>query len=398
MLGLDGQVETPYAMYASTRDGRLVKIIARGDRAPDGGIISDLGAPAVLPDGVLIFGAEVNEGKSKWRILRADPNQQDERIHAALDQSGVSSDCRPMLAEDPHVIAGPERSVVFVAKDQNGRGTLFRYANGRVTCDVRSGDRTAEGHLIVNLGFASEQPGDHGAVVLRAALATNAAQARRYNTKSAIVLVMPGTRASEVAVESSPIHGSRYGKQFGLPGLSQSDGKPLVAFTSYGGKGAALFVGRPNDLHTEIESGPRTPAGSLSFLSDQRPSLGDDGSVAIRAASGGRSLILQIRAGEPSVIAREGEEIAGGQKITGLGDPVRSASGRLYDEVMVEGEMGRVCSFSQAGPPSILSGTIDVFPSSFAVNRNDQFAFLARHTEKRTANLVKEQTRTGTSL
>jgi hypothetical protein len=392
MLKFEGGVETPSALYASAPDGHLVRVLEAGASAPNGGTISEIGVPALAPDGSLIFGAEVRKpDEVGWQIFRAGPVVGEAaRIEVVLNDSTMPPRCRPVLKTDPYVVAGNDGSIVFVAADESGGSALFRYVKGRIDCEMRVGDRTAEGRVIANLGFGSAQVGENGATVLHANLASSRDAARRHNTRNAILLAIPGAAAKEIAVEGNRTQdGKRYGANFGLPAISAAGGSLLIAFINHEAHGSALFVGPPNKSLRTLATGSRTQAGPLTFLSDRRPSLSQDGSVAIRAASGERSMILLIRGGEPFLVSREGDETGDGKILKGLGDPVRAASGSVYAEAIDQGEGERIYSFSSDGSsaevsriPTVLSSTIEVFPSSLAANQSGRFAFLARSRAK----------------
>lgn len=403
MLTLEGGVETSSALYASAPGGHLVKVLEAGASAPNGGTISDIGVPALAPDGSLIFGAEVRlRDEVGWQIFRAHPNlREGVRIEQTLDDSTMPPGCRPVLKTDPYVVADSEGSIVFVAGAADGGSALFRYAKGRLDCEVRVGDRTAEGHVIATLGFGTAQAGENGATVLHANLARSWEAACRHDTKNAILLAMPGAAAREIAVEGNrAADGRRYGADFGSPAISNAGGSVLIAFINHEANGSALFVGKPNELLRTLSTGARTQAGPVTYLSDRRPSLAEDGSVAIRAASGQRSLILLIRGGEPFLFSREGDEVGNGQSLKGLGDPVGANSGRVFVEAIDQDEGYRVYSFPSDGSSAgvsrtaaVLSGTIEFFPGSFAVNRSGQYAFLARSRGRRPGALARSSSR-----
>ena len=57
--GTGVSVGNSQALWASNSAGRAVQITAVGMRAPDGGKVSELGVPSMMPDGRVVFGAEV---------------------------------------------------------------------------------------------------------------------------------------------------------------------------------------------------------------------------------------------------------------------------------------------------------------------------------------------------
>jgi hypothetical protein len=367
----------------------MVKVVSRGARVPGGGTIADLGTPAVGIGGSVIFGADVHGegGGLGWRIFRGDPNAHGGSwIAGALGDSETTAKCRPSLKSDPQPVASEDGSIVFIASDQVGRSTLFRYANGRLNCLVRAGDRTAEGSVIAAVGFVSAAAAADGSIIFGASLAPGRDAARLPDTRNAILLAAPGSAAREIAVEGIRAEdGKRYGRHFGLPSISNSDGGVLVSFTNGDRAGDSLFVGTTKHPHRTISTGVSTGGLTLSYLSDGRPSVGEDGTVAIRAASGARWMILVVRSGEPLVLARDDDRV-GGMTAAHLADPAALQAGRLYVEAADAEDREHVLSLSTAEPPrtvtpnketaSIVSGAVSVFPYSLNVNRKGGVAFL----------------------
>jgi hypothetical protein len=137
------------------------------------------------------------------------------------------------LKTDPQPAASGDGAIVFIASDQVRRSTLFRYANGRLNCLVRAGDRTAQGSVIAALGFGSAVATADGSVIFGASLAPSRDTAREPDTRNAILLAAPGSATREIAVEGNQAEdGKRYGRNFGLPSISNSGGVVLVSFTN----------------------------------------------------------------------------------------------------------------------------------------------------------------------
>jgi antitoxin (DNA-binding transcriptional repressor) of toxin-antitoxin stability system len=95
-------------------------------------------------------------------------------------------------------------------------------------------------------------------------------------------------------------------------------------------------------------------------------------------------MILGVRAGEPFVIASQGDPIANSQTITGLSDPTLMGEGRVYAEAADQTQRNRAYSFSRSagntGTPynaNLLSDDLEVFPSSLTLDRTGRFAFLS---------------------
>src|SRR5205807_134678 len=91
--GTGVSVGTAQALYASNAAGQQVSVVAVGQRAPNGGKVTELGVPSMMPDGRVLFGAEVSRQGEKgstdrvgWGIYIGDPEAPaDRRIAPALD-------------------------------------------------------------------------------------------------------------------------------------------------------------------------------------------------------------------------------------------------------------------------------------------------------------------------
>src|ERR1700733_10565361 len=80
-VGSSVSVGNSQALYASDSSGRAVRISAVGMPAPDGGTITELGVPSMMPDGRVVFGAEVttkgehgSTDRQQWTIFFGDPD------------------------------------------------------------------------------------------------------------------------------------------------------------------------------------------------------------------------------------------------------------------------------------------------------------------------------------
>jgi len=389
------RVETASVLYATTSDGQIKKVLDAGTRVAGGGVIADFGNPAIASDGSLIFGALLQFDKRvEWRILRADSMDSSRgRIEELFKVAATMEGCRPLIKSDPRVAIGSDGSVVFVASDERGRTTLFRVANGQLACDLRAGERTVEGHVITNLGFGTAQVSDDGSVVLLASLAASSREAQSSDTRRAILLAGRGGIVKVVAREGDRApDGRNYGSDFGPPAIANGGTNLLVAFTNHDHLRSALFVGRPGHLTCGLITGAETSAGPITYLSNGRPSLAADGSVAFEGASGERSMILDVRAGEAFLVASEGDRIGNLHTITGLADPTLMRNGRVYVEAADQALRNGAYSFSTSGGNSaassnakLLSRDIDVFPSTLAVDRTRGLAFLSRSPDKSAA-------------
>ena len=327
-------------IWVSTPDGILVQIAAVGAAAPGGGTFSEMGMPAIAPDGQVIFGAEVSDANSvaRWEIFRGDLNAPaDKRVVRALESASASPGCVPNIKLDPYPVAGSNGAIAFIAPEASGSDALFRYSGGELTCAVRIGDRTAEGHRLkmMHFGSASMAPSGEVAFIGRIEYAGGRRDSNGHPSRLAIMLAAPHEPIHEVAVEGSRgPSGARYLAGFSLPAVVSTAHGAVVAFTGVSSRGSnsrgyGLYVFRGGKTIAVLASGDRTPVGRVTFLSGGRPALSPSGHIAVRAASGDRRAILTIRAGRPALVVAPGRATEVGSRIVTFGDPVVSASGRI---------------------------------------------------------------------
>jgi hypothetical protein len=329
-------------IWAGGADGALVKIATVGEDAPGGGTFTEMGVPSISPESQVIFGAEVtaSDGAARWEIFRSDPAASPgRRVVPAIEKCAASSRCVPNIKLDPYPIAGSNREIAFIAPEAAGSDALFRYADGELTCAVRIGDRTAEGHVLEMMHFGSAVMASSGEVAFIGRISANGARGdsrvNRGSSRLATMLATPHGPIHEVAVEGSRgPGGSRYLAGFSLPAVVSTRRGPVVAFTAMTARGTnarsyGLYVYRGGKTIEVLASGDRTSIGSVSFLSNGRPALSAGGSIAVRGASADRRAIYSIRDGHPSVVVAQGHETEIGSRILMFGDPVVSASGRI---------------------------------------------------------------------
>jgi hypothetical protein len=192
--------------------------------------------------------------------------------------------------------------------------------------------------------------------------------------------------------ESRAEDGKRYGRGFGLPSISNSSGGDLVSFVNRAGDGSSLFVGTAKHPHRATTTGVRTSAGTLTYLSAGRPSMAEDGTVAVKAASGDHTLIVVVRSGEPAVVAQDGDRPSS-MAVTDT-DPAALCAGKLYVEAVDAYNREHVLSLSAAEPLGdgtlkgaavvMMSGGLSVYPESVSVNRRGAVAFLEESNEPST--------------
>ena len=367
----------PSALYVASADGHSTRIVALGAAAPGGGTIAYIGAPTFANNGTVFFATQIRTAAAaEWKILRADLKEPNEvRIGLAMESRSAPPDCQPVLNTEPYVISDGDSTIAFVADRRDGGSALFHYTSGHLTCKVRTGDRTVEGNVITSIGFGSAHAAENGGTVLLVDLVRNDPAA----AKRGIVLAMPGAPVREIAVQGHRSHeGLRYGGHFGLPAIAVAGHNVLVAFTNHTDQGSALFMGLPDAPTRSVSVGAMVEGRALTYLSDGRPSLDSDSSVAIGAVAGLRRLILVLRSGEPLFAVAEGQKTNNGDRITGLGDPVATVSGRVYAEGMDQNGRDRIFIFqSGASVAQAISTRQEFLPSSAAVDRNGKIAFLA---------------------
>ena len=115
----------------------------------------------------------------------------------------------------------------------------------------------------------------------------------------------------------------------------------------------------------------------ITYLSDGRPALVSEGSVAMLAVARNQRMILVIRDGEPSVAARDGQMISNDNRLTGIGDPVAMGSGGISIEGM--NQSGHNCLVfvpAEATSAKAESSEQEIFPSSTAIDHQGRIAFL----------------------
>jgi hypothetical protein len=379
-------LQIPSALYVASADGHSTRIVALGAAAPGGGTIAYIGAPTFGNHGRVFFATQVRTAAAaEWKILRADLKERNEvGIELAIESRSAPPDCQPVLNTEPYVISDGDGSIAFVADRRGGGSALFHYTLRHLNCEVRTGDRTAEGNVITNIGFGSASAAENGGTVLLVDLVRNDHAVAKRAIRRGIVLAMPGAPVREIAVQGNRSHdGLRYGGHFGLPAIAVAGDNVLVAFTNQTDQGSALFIGLPDTPTRSVSVGARVEGRALTYLSDGRPSLDSDSSVAIGAVAGSRRMILVLRSGEPLFAVPEGQKTNDGDRITGLGDPVATVSGRVYAEGEDQNGRDRIFIFeSGASVAPALSTRHEFLPSSAAVDRSGKVAFLAsRHID-----------------
>src|SRR5260370_23558943 len=212
-------------IWASGADGALIRIATVGDDAPSGGTFTEMGVPSISRESQVIFGAEVTaaDGAARWEIFRGHPAASPaRRVVRAIADSATSPKCVPNIKLDPYPIAGSNGEIAFIAPSAAGSDALFRYADGELTCAVRIGDRTAEGHVLEMMHFGSATMSPSGEVAIIGRISDSGAsrdrRAQRNISRLATMLATPHGPIHEVASEGPRRPGgSRYRAGFSLP-------------------------------------------------------------------------------------------------------------------------------------------------------------------------------------
>jgi hypothetical protein len=386
-------------VWGSSPDGALLPIAAVGGAAPGGGTFSDMGVPAIAPDGQVIFGAEVSDanGVARWDIFRGDLTAPPgNRVVHALASGVATPGCVPNIKLDPYPVAGSNGAIAFIAPEASGSDALFRYSEGELTCAVRIGDRTAEGHRLkmMHFGSASMAPSGEVAFIGRVDEARGRHDSSGHRgSRLAIMVAAPHGPIHEVAVEGSRgPGGARYLAGFSLPAVVSTPHGAVVAFTGVTSRGSnsrayGLYVFRGGKTVEMMASGDRTPVGRVTFLSAGRPALSASGNIAVRAASGDLRAIFTIRAGRPALVVAPGHATEAGSRIVTFGDPVVSASGRIMFGIVDEDGRNLLYAVNPANvmrisSPAVPDGellgglTVPIFAGTLAVNEAGALAFI----------------------
>lgn len=386
-------------IWAGAPDGSLLKIATLGDKVPGGGTFTDMGVPSIAPDNRVIFGAEVTDvdGVARWEVFRGDLNAPaDRRVAPAMEGAAVSRGCVPKVNLDPYPVAGSNGTIAFIAPEASGSDALFRYSDGELTCAVRIGDRTAEGHVIRMMDFGSAAMAPSGEVVFKGRI--DDADGRRSSGTPrrphlAMILAAPHEPLREIAVEGSrEPGGARYLGSFGIPAAVSTTHGAMVAFTAMTTRGSrahgyGLYIYRGGKTIQVLANGDRTSVGRLTFLSNGRPALSASGKIAVRGASADRRAIVAIRDGHPAVVVAPGRETEVGSRIVTFGDPVVSASGRIMVGIIDDDERSLLYAVNPgnlirisipAVPDGELVGglTTPIFAGTLVVNEAGAFAFI----------------------
>jgi hypothetical protein len=333
------QMDDAQVVYGSDANGESQVITAVGLPSPDDGKVTEVGVPSMMPDGRVLYGAEIQPNKpnlvAHWNIYIGDPDAPvwNRTMPVIPPKALVSGECTPAFRGDPYPVADTDGNIAFLSAQAHGRDALFIYSHGQLTCPLKAGQKTLEGHEIAVLGFGSQQMGDNGEVVFTAYLKPDPPQNPKDAPgphRQALLLFSPRAGVSELAVEGDygPNH-TQYQRPFGLPAALASTTGTIVAFTAKTPQGGALFFYNQGTMTRVLPTGTLTPLGPISYVSPGRPGLMSDGTTAVLAGCARTPAIFRLSRQHLDVRLQRGELTPIGTELESLGDPVLTASGDM---------------------------------------------------------------------
>ncbi len=393
------------ALYGSDSKGNSVEITEVGAPAPGGGIVNEVGVPAMMADGRVLFSAEIlkpepappkrtktHARRAHWTIFIANPNAQaPARLTPALDIKSTPAGCKPELSSDPYAVADADGDIAFVSAITGSKDNdaLFLYSNGTLRCLAKSGTVTNEGDRLAVLSFGSLQMGESGVVIFEGWLGAQHPSPDQHHLQTLLMASAQGG-VSELAVEGryGPNH-TRYKIPFGLPAALPSPEGTMVAFTAKTPSGAALFLYDGTSMRRVLPTGTDSPLGPVSYLSPGRPGLMADGTTAVLAACERIPVIFRLERGRMNLRLQRGQITPLGAIIESLGDPLLTASGAMYVGATDSDGNERLYvlnhddAFFEIGAPGILyriafnpSGDHRIFTGTLSVNERGDFTYL----------------------
>jgi hypothetical protein len=384
------QNDATQAVYASDENGVSRLITGIGMAVPEGGKITDVGVPSMMPDGRVIFGAEVQPKDAKearWNIFIGNADAvPSHRVITALNPKSFVGDCTPAFKGDPYPVADMDGNIAFMSMEPHGRDALFFYSHGILNCLAKAGAKTNEGHEMAVLSFGSPQMGDGGQVVFNAFLS----DAKGPGHRQALLMATPTHGVSELAVEGEygPNH-TLYQRPFGLPAALASPFGTLVAFTAKTPSGAALFVYSGRSMARVLPTGTLSALGPVTYLSPGRPGLMADGTTAVLAGCAHTPAIFRLSRQRLDLRIQRGQLTPFGTELESLGDPVLTASGAMFVGATDSDDHEKLFvlsgsdEFFEVGEPELIyriaMGTSrhhSIFTGTLTANQHGDFAYL----------------------
>jgi hypothetical protein len=383
------------AVYASDATGSSQMIAGVGSPTPDEAKITEVGVPSMMPDGRVLFAAEVQPNnsnlKAHWAIYAGNPDAAPaKRIIPLISPRPVSSSCLPNFRGDSFPVADIDGNIAFISRQDHGPDGLFYFSRGNLICPVRVGDKTNEGHAIAVLGFGSQQMGEAGEIVFTAFLRIEQKPGPAVH-RQAVLLASITRGISELAVEGTfGPNNTEYMRPFGLPAALSSPTGTIVAFTAKTPQGGALFEYSGSKMTRMMPTGIVTPLGPVTYLSPGRPGLMADGVAAVLGGCARTPAIFRMAHQHLDLQVSRGQITPFGTQLQSLGDPVLSANGSMYlgatdtdgDEKLYV--LDRDDAFFEVDSPEMLfkiqfsepRHRHSIFTGTLAVNQHGDFGYL----------------------
>lgn len=335
------QMDDAEAVYASDSTGVSQLISAVGMPAPDNAKVTEVGVPSMMPDGRVLFGAEIQPNQPNlnrhWNIYIGSPDApRGRRLLAVIPPKALVGSCTPAFRGDPFPVADADGNIAFISAQPHGRDALFIYSHGKLKCLAKAGDKTNQGHEIAVLGFGSQQMGESGEVVFNAFLNPLKSDPIDANLpadshRQALLVASPTTGVTELAIEGQfgPNH-TQYQRPFGLPAALPSERGTIVAFTAKTPQGGALFLYDRGTMIRILPTGTLTQLGPVTYVSPGRPGLMSDGTTAVLAGCARTPAIFRLTHQHLDLRISRGELTPIGTELESLGDPVLTASGAMF--------------------------------------------------------------------
>jgi len=333
--GTGVSVGTSQVLYASDGGGGAVEITSIKAAAPGGGTFTELGVPSMMPDGRVVFGAEIttkgvkgSTDRHQWNVFIGNPDAQPQRRVMPLEVKSKLPWCDPAFRGDPYPVADTDGNIAFMAALGRDRDGLFLYEHGALSCLAESGTKTNEGDEIAVLSFGSPQMADKGEVIFESWL--NTAKPSKHHAQALLMATRSGVHELAVEGQLGP-NRTEYQRPFGLPSALASPQGTMVAFTAKTPTGAALFLyDGTGSMVRVLQTGTETPLGPVSYLSPGRPGLMADGTTAVLAGCARAPVIFRLARGLLDLRIQRGQLTPVGSVIESLGDPVLTASGAMF--------------------------------------------------------------------
>lgn len=396
LQGLNGAALDTHAgrvLYASSARGQITAVASVGVTQIGGATIDDLGLPSTMPDGSVVFGADLMlpDRTSHWDILIANPADSPPlRLRRLLESVHPSPGCAPVLRVDPRPVAASSGEIAFIAAEASGADALFLYSKDTLSCVSRVGDYTLQHHRITVLGFGSQDPAGTGQVAFNAWISADAGALDSTNRQALLLASAAGI--SEAAVQGKLGPERTQYDAFGLPRAVSSGDGIMISFVAKTPSGAALFLYHRGEMTRVLTTGTLTPLAPVSHLSFNRPALIPSGMIAVYAACARIPAIITIRDGRLSLPIQRGQLTPFGTALRWLGNPALTEAGVLYlgasdsdgtdkifvlgpdGELFAPGSSGVIYKIADTGQRAISSGS--PIANTLSINARGDFAYL----------------------